>query len=179
MKIFFSLNLCTIVPSSTSTVSRYNKQACVVLQKTRTAISIQTTGVRGAIQLRRSDVSGFFEFSSATNVYIGKTRSQIQVRCRLKRKRDECIDRQKQRERRFDQINATFRPFFEAESFLSSRNFRYLVTFRARTKLPRAGKKINKKNSRIDIFYLRCRWNPTQKRPLISCHFLEVNLGIF
>ena len=174
MKIFFSLNLCTIVPSSTSTVSRYNKQACVVQFQYKQPVYVVQYSYDG----QTFPVSLNFPVQPT---YIGKTRSQIQVRCCLKRKRDECIEqnRQKQRERRFDQINATFRPFFEAESFLSSRNFRYLVTFRARTKLPRAGKKINKKNSRIDIFYLCCRWNPTQKRPLISCHFLEVNLGIF
>lgn len=103
-----------------------------MLQETRTAISIQTTGVRGAIQLRRSDVSGFFESSRATNAWVRRVIDSSQ--CRFQRKSRS--GRSRKRERRFDQTNATSRRFFGIESFLSSRNFRYLVIFRASSKLP-------------------------------------------
>lgn len=61
-----------------------------MLEETRTAISIQTTGVRGAIQLWLSDVSGFFESS---RVPIPWVRHVIDFnQCRFKRKRIECMD---------------------------------------------------------------------------------------
>lgn len=61
-----------------------------MLEETRTAISIQTTGVRGAIQLWLSDVSGFFESSRVPIAWVRRVIDFNQ--CRFERKRIECMD---------------------------------------------------------------------------------------